>query len=105
MGEAFAAAGIPIVPDPYPKQKFFFRSDNIRFAQRGIVAHTLSSYNLHTDYHQPSDDVSHVDAAHFAAVINATAQAARVLADGERPTWKPGGNDTLANCMAGSGFC
>jgi hypothetical protein len=91
MGDALAAAGIPIVADPHPDQSFFFRSDNIRFAQQGIVAHTISSYNLHGDYHQPSDDVSHVDGAHIAAVINATARAARLLADGERPTWKPGG--------------
>jgi hypothetical protein len=91
MGEALAAAGIPIVADPYPTQQFFFRSDNIRFAKRGIVAHTISSFNMHRDYHRPSDDVSRVDAAHIAAVINATTKAARLLADGERPTWKPNG--------------
>jgi len=91
MGDMLAAAGIPLVADPHPQESFFFRSDNIRFATHGIVAHTISSYNLHNDYHQPSDDVAHVDGAHVAAVINATAQAVRLLANGERPTWKPGG--------------
>jgi hypothetical protein len=91
MGDALAAAGIPIVADPHPEENFFFRSDNITFAKRGIVAHTLSSFNLHSDYHQVTDDITHVDAAHLAAVINATAKTVRLLADGEKPTWKPGG--------------
>jgi len=91
LGDALAKAGIPIVADPHPEENFFYRSDNIRFAQRGIVAHTLSSYNLHSDYHAVTDDAAHVDAAHMAAVINATAKAVRILADGERPTWKSGG--------------
>lgn len=91
MGEQLAAAGIPIVADKRPEQHFFERSDNIAFAQRGIVAHTLSTYNLHADYHQPTDDVKRVDLEHMAAVINAGARAVRLLADGPKPEWKPGG--------------
>ncbi len=91
MGDELAAAGIPIGPDRRPEQRFFERSDNIAFARRGIVAHTLSTYNLHADYHQPSDDVAHVDLDHMAAVINAAARATRLLADGPKPAWKPGG--------------
>lgn len=91
MGEQLAAAGIPIGPDMRPDQHFFERSDNIAFARRGIVAHTLSTFNLHTDYHRPSDDVSKVDLNHMASVINAAARAVRVLADGPKPEWKPGG--------------
>lgn len=91
MGEQLAAAGIPIVADQRPDQHFFERSDNIVFARRGIVAHTLSTYNLHTDYHQPTDDVRGADLEHMAAVINAAARATRVLADGPKPEWKPGG--------------
>ena len=91
MGETFAAAGIPIVADPHPAEQFFERSDNFAFAERGIVAQTLSSFNLHTDYHRPSDEVARVDTAHMAAVIQAASRAVRLLADGPRPEWKPGG--------------
>ena len=91
MGEQLAAAGIPIGPDRRPGQRFFERSDNIALARRGIVAHTLSTFNLHTDYHQPSDDVKGMDLDHMAAVMNAAARATRVLADGPKPEWKPGG--------------
>ncbi|MDA1081129.1 MAG: M20/M25/M40 family metallo-hydrolase [Gemmatimonadetes bacterium] len=91
MGDGFAAAGIPIVPDKRPDQQFFQRSDNIAFARIGIPAHTLSSFNLHTDYHRPSDDVDKVDFDHMTAVINAAARAVRLLSDGPKPEWKPGG--------------
>ncbi|MGI9040436.1 MAG: M20/M25/M40 family metallo-hydrolase [Gemmatimonadales bacterium] len=91
MGRQLAAAGIPVVDDPRPAFDFFLRSDNIAFARRGIPAHTLSSYNLHTDYHQPSDEVERVDFDHLARLLDATARAVRVLADGDAPRWNPGG--------------
>jgi hypothetical protein len=91
MGESFTKAGLPIVPDRRPEQSFFTRSDNIGFARRGIVAHTLSSFNLHNDYHRVTDDVRLVDFDHMAALINVAARAVRILADGPRPEWKPGG--------------
>jgi hypothetical protein len=91
MGATFARAGLPIVADKRLDQQFFERSDNIAFARRGVPAHTLSSYNMHTDYHQPSDDAAHVDVPHMTAVIRAGAAAARLLADGPAPQWNPNG--------------
>lgn len=91
MGEALAAAGSPIVPDPRPEQRFFFRSDNLPFAQAGIPAHTLSSFNLHTDYHRPSDEVDLIDFEHMAALTEAAIAMVRDLATGPRPAWLPGG--------------
>jgi hypothetical protein len=91
MGSMLKAAGIPIVADPYPQFRFFERSDNIVFARRGIPAHTLSSYNLHKDYHAPSDEVSTIDFIHLTAIARAAASAARLLADGPAPAWNPGG--------------
>jgi hypothetical protein len=91
MGETFATAGLPIGPDKRTDMDFFLRSDNIVFARLGIPAHTLSSYNMHSDYHQPTDDVSRVDFVHMSRVIDVAAQGVRLLANGEKPTWKPGG--------------
>lgn len=91
MGEQLAAGGIPIVADPRPDQNFFRRSDNYRFAVAGIPAHTLSTFNLHRDYHRPSDEAGTLDYPHMARVIEAAARAVRILADGPRPEWKPGG--------------
>ena len=92
MGELFANAGLPVVADPRLDQQFFMRSDNIAFAQRGIVAQTLSSYNMHNDYHKPTDDVAHVDFAHMTQLIDVAVRAARLLADTPtKPEWKAGG--------------
>lgn len=91
MGEALARAGLPVVADPRPEYRFFERSDNIVFALRGIPAHTLSSFGMHPDYHKPSDEVERIDFQHLARAADLVAGAARVLADGPRPTWHPGG--------------
>jgi Zn-dependent M28 family amino/carboxypeptidase len=88
MGPMFAAAGLPIVADRRPEQGFFERSDNIAFARQGIPAHTLSSFNLHADYHQLTDEASAVDYPHMAAVINAAIGAVRLLGDGPAPAWR-----------------
>ncbi len=91
MGEMFAKAGLAVVPDKRPEQQFFQRSDNIAFARMGIPAHTLSSFNLHSDYHQVTDDVALVDFAHMAGVINIGVKAVALLANGPAPHWNPGG--------------
>jgi Zn-dependent M28 family amino/carboxypeptidase len=91
MGDILKASGSPIVPDPRPSQNFFMRSDNIAFARLGIPAHTLSSFNLHQDYHRPSDEAAAADIPHMTAVIRAAAAMVRQLADGPRPEWHPGG--------------
>jgi Peptidase family M28 len=96
MGEELSAAGLPVVADPRPEFRFFERSDNIVFAMRGIPAHTLSSYGLHRDYHQPSDEVERIDFDHLARAADLVTRAARVLADGPRPSWKAGGRPTPA---------
>ena len=91
MGAMFAAAGLPIVPDQRLSQHFFERSDNIAFARAGIPAHTLSTFNMHTDYHEPSDEVSRIDFGHMTSVIRAGAGAVWLLANGDAPRWNVGG--------------
>ena len=90
MGDELKAGGVPIVPDVRPDQHFFQRSDNIAFACRGIPAHTLSSFNLHQDYHHPSDEIGMVDFDHMTTVIRAAVRAVRMLTDGPVPQWHDG---------------
>jgi Zn-dependent M28 family amino/carboxypeptidase len=97
MGESFQRADLPIMADMRPSESFFSRSDNIAFAQAGIPAHTLSSFNLHTDYHGLGDDVSKIDFGHMAALINTGARAVWVLTEGPAPMWNRGGRP----CPAG----
>jgi Zn-dependent M28 family amino/carboxypeptidase len=79
-------------PDPRPTQRFFERSDNIDFARRGIPAHTLSTFNLHADYHTVRDEAATLDPVHMARVIDAAFVALRALANAPAvPMWHPGG--------------
>lgn len=91
VGRMLRTDGVPLVPDPRPEQNFFERSDNTPFARLGVPAHVISSFNLHGDYHTPGDEADRIDYAHMARVIDASIHATRVLADGPRPTWNPGG--------------
>jgi hypothetical protein len=91
LGPALAKQGAKLVQDPHPEQNFFVRSDNIQFARRGVVAHTVSSYGLHKDYHQASDDMSRIDFPHMTDAIRSMVEPVRWLANsGFKPDWLPG---------------
>jgi Zn-dependent M28 family amino/carboxypeptidase len=86
LGPELARHGALLVADPHPKENFFRRSDNYSLAREGIIAHTVSSFGLHADYHQPSDDLSGIDFAHLEAAIDSMVAPIDWLA---RTTWKP----------------
>ena len=91
LGPILAKHGARLVQDPHPEQKFFVRSDNIQFARRGVIAHTISSYGLHKEYHQPSDEVRLIDFAHMTESIQSLLEPIRWLADSSfKPEWLPG---------------
>jgi len=52
-----------VFPDPYIKEKLFFRSDNAALAKLGIPAHTFSTTPMEKDshYHKVSDEYKTLD--------------------------------------------
>jgi Zn-dependent M28 family amino/carboxypeptidase len=91
LGPELAKQGALLVPDPHPEQNFFQRSDNYTLALRGIVAHTVSSFGLHTDYHRVSDDISKIDFPFMTRSIQSMVKPIRWLANSAfKPTWLPG---------------
>ena len=91
LGPTLAARGARLVQDPHPEMSFFTRSDNITFARRGVVAHTVSSYGLHTEYHTPADETKLVDYAHMTEAIGSMVEPLAWLANAAfKPAWKPG---------------
>ena len=91
LGPRLAKRGARLVQDPHPAENFFMRSDNIQLARRGVVAQTVSSFGLHKEYHQPSDEVRLVDFAHMTDAIRSMLDPVRWLANSEfRPVWLPG---------------
>jgi len=92
LGAELAAHGARLVADPHPEQNFFRRSDNYVLALKGIIAHTVSSYGLHSDYHRPSDDLAHVDFAHMTEAIESMVEPVRWLVNSDfKPQWNKGG--------------
>lgn len=92
LGPELARHGAPIIADPHSSERFFQRSDNIALARIGIIAHTVSSFGLHSDYHQPSDELSTIDFPHLIRAVSSMIEPIRWLADTEwRPSWNPGG--------------
>ena len=88
LGPQLAAHGARLVADPHPAEKFFTRSDNFTLALHGVVAQTVSSFGLHADYHQPSDDIAHIDFGHMTEAIQSMLAPIRWLADsGFKPDW------------------
>jgi hypothetical protein len=93
LGPELAKHGAHLVNDPHPKELFFQRSDNYALARQGIIAHTVSSFGLHHDYHQPSDEVRTIDFTHMTNAISSMVSPIRWLADSNfKPQWNPGGN-------------
>jgi aminopeptidase YwaD len=91
LGPTLAGRGALLVSDPRPDQHFFERSDNIQLARLGIVAQTVSSFNLHADYHRPGDDNAHIDFAHMTEAIQSMLAPILWLANSTfRPAWLPG---------------
>lgn len=92
LGPELAKRGAKLVQDPHPDQNFFQRSDNIQLARQGIIAHTVSSFGLHTDYHQASDEIKTIDFVHMTRSINSMVKPIQWLANsGFIPAWNPGG--------------
>lgn len=91
LGAELARRGAKLVADPHPDQNFFQRSDNYTLARQGIVAHTVSSFGLHKDYHQASDEFGTIDLNHMTRSIESMVVPVRWLANSTfRPEWVPG---------------
>lgn len=91
LGPELVRRGAALVADPRPEQNFFRRSDNYILALRGVIAHTVSSFGMHTDYHRPSDEVSKIDFPFMTKSLNSLVKPVRWLANSNfRPAWLPG---------------
>src|SRR5215813_2236807 len=91
LGAELARQGARLVADPHPEQNFFQRSDNYTLALRGVVAHTVSSFGLHSDYHRPSDEASKIDFLFMTTCVGWLIGPVRWLANTSfRPAWNPG---------------
>lgn len=91
LGPNLKQHGASLGPDHYPRENFFQRSDNYQLARKGVVAHTISAWPVPPTYHQPTDDLDHVDLGFMAEVIQSLVAPVKWLLNSDfRPSWNPG---------------
>ena len=87
VADARAELGLEVALDPWPEERFFFRSDHFNFARKEIPALFFFA-GVHEDYHEPSDEVHLIDGDKAARVARLIFYTAHELADTPaRPTW------------------
>ena len=64
--------GLKVYPDPYQGQQLFYRSDNVNFVKKKIIAHSISTVDMNKamHYHAVNDDINIVDADNLTNIIN-----------------------------------
>lgn len=92
LGPVLKEHGALLGPDPYPEQHFFERSDNYALALKGVVAHTAAGWGTPPTYHQPSDDLTHLNFEFMTTAIQSLIEPVRWLANSDfKPAWNAGG--------------
>ena len=92
LGPMLRQHGALLGPDPYPEEHFFERSDNYSLALKGVVAHTAAGWGTPPTYHQPNDDLQHLDLPFMTAAIQSLVEPVRWLASSDFvPKWNAGG--------------
>ena len=77
------------VPDPYPTQNLFYRSDNATLAALGVPAHTISTSKMDSEknYHTQADEITTLDMNNMAEIIKAIALSSHTIVKGtDTPT-------------------
>jgi hypothetical protein len=91
LGPMLVEHGALLGADPYPEQHFFQRSDNYPLALKGVVAQTAAGWGTPPTYHQPDDDMEHLDLRFMAEAIQSLIEPVRWLANSDFvPHWLPG---------------
>jgi Zn-dependent M28 family amino/carboxypeptidase len=87
VAAAHPELGITPIPDPWPQENFFGRSDHYNFARRGVPA--LFFFNgTHVDYHQPSDSPDKIDAEKESRIVKLIYHVGVAVANATaRPKW------------------
>lgn len=95
LGPTLREHGALLGPDPYPEEHFFERSDNYALALKGVVAHTAAGWGTPPTYHQPDDDLAHLNLQFMTSAIQSLVEPVRWLASSNfKPAWKPNGQPT-----------
>ncbi len=84
LNRSLRGSGAQFVPDPYPKEQLFYRSDNATLARLGVPAHTISTSRMPADtlYHSVGDELQTLNLPNLTAVVQSIARAATGIVSG-----------------------
>jgi len=81
--------GVGVLPDQWPEERIYFRSDHYNFARNGVPILFFTN-GFHPDYHAVTDSPDKIDAEKMARVVRLIFQTGLAIANGpERPKWNP----------------
>lgn len=83
MAAGSKRAGVTIFHHEQFSEMLYSRSDNASFLSKGVIAHSFSAGSLHSDYHQPSDEVAKLNIPHMTKVIQGLMAGILPIARGE----------------------
>jgi Peptidase family M28 len=83
MAAGAARTGVTIFDHKSFSEMLYTRSDNYSLVNVGVIAHSFSAGSLHSDYHQPSDEVDKLNIPHMTKVIQGLFAGALPIANGE----------------------
>jgi hypothetical protein len=103
VARAHPELGLTPVPDPWPEERFFFRSDHFNFARKEIPALFFFS-GVHVDYHRPSDHVEKIDTLKAARIGRLVFWLGHAIAsDPAPPRWTEDGLDQIRALVRSGG--
>ena len=75
------------IPDRWPEERIFYRSDHYNFARKGVPILFFTS-GTHADYHQPSDETERINGEKAARLVRLLFYVGARVADTlPRPRW------------------
>ncbi|HJR15932.1 MAG TPA: M28 family peptidase, partial [Gemmatimonadales bacterium] len=84
---AHAGLRMTPIPDRWPEERIFYRSDHYNFARKGVPILFFTS-GTHPDYHRPSDEAARIDGEKAARLLQLLFYVGAEVADAKtRPEW------------------
>jgi hypothetical protein len=101
INRAHPELGMTAIDDPWPEERFYFRSDHYNFARKGVPI--LFFFNgVHPDYHQVTDSPDKIDSEKEARILRLLYYLGRDIGDAsERPKWNPASYHEIVEGPAG----
>ncbi len=89
VAEAHPELDMAPLPDQWPEERIYFRSDHFNFAREGVPILFFTN-GFHDDYHRVTDSPDKIDAEKQSRVVRYIFYVAQRIANQEqRPRWDP----------------